>query len=200
MPERAAPQILLRQHPAVHGDVRRDVHRAARHPDRRLLAAGYRRRPVGGTGPDRLGADLLSGGGDHRHPAVGLADPGVLDTLAVHHLGGRLHAGQHAVRLCLEHRKHDRVPRAAGAARRVDDPDGLHLVVPLFPGTEAGLCGRGGRQHRLDRADARPRHRRLDHRHAELALAVLCQRHSGHHHHHPRRGRWSRSTRPIRRC
>ena len=27
----------------------------------------------------------------------------------------------------------DPVPRAAGAARRVDDPDRLHLVVPLLP-------------------------------------------------------------------
>ncbi len=45
----------------------------------------------------------------------------------------------------------------------------------LFPGSASGLCrGRGG-HHRLDRADAGAGDRRLDHGHAQLALAVLYQ-------------------------
>ena len=44
-----------------------------------------------------------------------------------------------------------------------------------FPGTAPGLFGGGGRHDRLHRADAGTGDRRLDHRHAELALAVLHQ-------------------------
>ena len=127
--------------PALRGDVRRHVHGAAGHPDRRVLAAGYRRRTVGGAGRDQLGADRLSDRRDRHDPAVRLADAGVLHALAVHHLLRRLHGHQHAVRPGLEHPEHDRVPRAAGAARRVDDPDGVHVVILLFPGHAAGLFG-----------------------------------------------------------
>ena len=52
-----------------------------------------------------------------------------------------------------------------------------------FQGTAARLFRGRCRHHRLNGADARPDHRRLDHRHVELALAVLCQsraRHSDH--------------------
>ena len=107
-----APPAGRAEHRAVRGDVRRHVHGAARHPDRRLVAAGYRRRAVGGAGRDQLGADRLSDRRDHRDPAVRLADPGVLDALAVRRLGRRVHRHQHAVRHRLEHREHDRVPRA----------------------------------------------------------------------------------------
>ena len=90
-----------------------------------------------------------------------------------------LHRHQHAVRPRLEHRKHDRVPRAARAARRLDDPDRVHLVLPLFPGAAPGLFRGGGRHDRLDRADARPRHRRLDHRHARIgtgcSTSISCR-------------------------
>ena len=64
---------------ALRGHVRGHVHRPARHPDRRFLASGHRRRPVGGAGPDQLGADRLSDRRDHRDPAVGLADARLLD-------------------------------------------------------------------------------------------------------------------------
>ena len=89
--------------------------------------------------------------------------------------GGRVHGGQPAVRDGLEHREHDRVPRAARAARRFDDPDGVHLVVSLFSGPAPGLFGGGRRRHRLGRTDPGSGDRRLDHRHARLALAVLHQ-------------------------
>ena len=57
---------------------------------------------------------------------------------------------------------------------RLNDPDRIHIVVALFPGTAPRLFGGRGRHHRLGRSDTRPDHRRLDHRHFELALAVLC--------------------------
>ena len=44
-----------------------------------------------GAGRDRLGADHLPDRRDHRDPAVGLAVARVVDALAVHRLGGRLH-------------------------------------------------------------------------------------------------------------
>src|SRR5260370_18485321 len=71
----AAQPIVVRR------DVLRRVHGAARHSDRRLLAATDRRRLVGGAGPDRLGADSLSDCRDRRDPAVGLADPRFFDPL-----------------------------------------------------------------------------------------------------------------------
>ena len=43
-------------------------------------------------------------------------------------------AGQHAVRPGLEHPEHDRLPRVAGPARRVDDPDRVHVIVLFLPG------------------------------------------------------------------
>ena len=135
-----------------------------------------------GAGSDQLGADRLSDRRDHHDPAVGLADPRVLDPLAVHRFRRRLHRREHAVRARLEHRKHDRVPRASGHAGRVDDPDRLHLDLSLFPGSAARLFGRRGRRHRLGRADARTRHRRLHHRHTGLALAFLHQRRARHGH------------------
>ena len=96
---------------------------------------------------------------------------------------GRLHRRQHAVRAGVEHPQHDRVPRAAGPAGRVDDPDRVHLLLPFLPGAPARLFGGGGRRHRLARADARPGDRRLDHRHVRLALAVLREPGAGHRHH-----------------
>ena len=55
----------------------------------------------------------------------------------------------------------------------------------FFQGPSAGVFRRRHRHHRLACADARPGHRRLDHRHAELALAVLHQPGAGHDHYHP---------------
>ena len=86
---------------------------------------------------------------------------------------------QPVVRDRLEHREHDRVPGTAGAARRLDDPDRLHLVLSLFRRAAPGLRGGGGRHDRLDRADPWAGDRRLDHRHARLALAVLRQSGAG---------------------
>ena len=48
-------------------------------------------------------------------PLSRLADPGVLDALAVRRLGRRLYGHQPAVRPRLEHREHDRLPGAARA-------------------------------------------------------------------------------------
>ena len=48
-----------------------------------------------------------------------------------------LHRHQPAVRLGLEHREHDRVPRAAGLSRRLDDPDRVHHGLHLFPRTSS---------------------------------------------------------------
>ena len=45
-----------------------------------------------------------------------------------------LHRRQHAVRARLEHPEHDRLPRAAGAARRVDDPDVFTSSFHFFQG------------------------------------------------------------------
>ena len=59
-----------------------------------------------------------------------------------------------------------------------------------LPGSAPRLFGRGGRHDRLDRADARAGDRRLDHRHAELALAVLCQPRARHRDHDPGRRCW----------
>ena len=109
-----APTGLAAQPAAVRGDVFRRVHGAARHPDRRLVTAGHRRRPVGGAGRDQLGADRLSDRRDRRDPAQRLADPGVLDALAVRRLGRRLYRHQPALRPRLEHPEHDRLPGAAG--------------------------------------------------------------------------------------
>ena len=75
----------------LRGDVRRLLHRAARHPDRQLVAAGHRRRPLGQPGRDRLGADQLPDRRDHRHPALRLAVAGDVHPLAVLRLGRRLH-------------------------------------------------------------------------------------------------------------
>ena len=49
-----------------------------------------------------------------------------------------LHRRQPALRSRLEYREHDRVPRAARAARRLDDPDDVHLVVLLSSRGRAG--------------------------------------------------------------
>ena len=91
MTEAPIRRALAAQPRALRGDVRRHVHRAAGHPDRRVLLAGYRRRPVRGAGRDQLGADRLSDRRDHHDPAVRLADAGVLHPLAVHRFGRRLH-------------------------------------------------------------------------------------------------------------
>ena len=88
----ASPHRRVAQEPrAVRGDLLRQVHGAARHPDRRLLAAADRRRPVGGARRDQLGPDRLSDRRNHHDPAVRLADPRVLDALAVRRIGGRLY-------------------------------------------------------------------------------------------------------------
>ena len=88
-------------------------------------------------------------------------------------------ADQHAVRHGMEHRQHDRVPRTARNARRVDDPDRVHLLIPLLSRTEAGVFGGCGGHDRLHRTDPGTGDRRLDHRHRELALAVLRERGAG---------------------
>src|SRR6516165_6767245 len=147
---------LAAQPIAVRRDVLRRVHGAARHSDRRLLAATDRRRLVGGAGPDRLGADSLSNCRDRRDPAVGPADPRFFDPLVVHRLGRGFHRRQPALRPSLEHREHDRVPGAARAARRLDDPDRVHLIVLLFRGATPRLLRRGDRDDRLGRAHPGP--------------------------------------------
>ena len=45
---------------------------------------------------------------------------------------------QPAVRLGLEHREHDRVPRAAGLSRRLDDPDRVHHGLRLSSTASSG--------------------------------------------------------------
>ena len=74
-----------------------------------------------------------------------MADPRALDPVVIHRLGVRLHRCQHAVRDRLEHPKHDRLPGAARRARRVNDPDRVHVVLLFLPGAAPGLLGGGGR-------------------------------------------------------
>ena len=49
-----------------------------------------------------------------------------------------LHRHQPAVRLGLEHPEHDRVPRAAGLPRRLDDPDRVHHRLHLSSQASSG--------------------------------------------------------------
>ena len=65
---------------------------------------------------------------------------------------------------CLEHRQHDRLPRPAGPIQHLDDPDGVHVVLPLFSWPSPSLCRRGDRHDRLGCHLAWSGNRRLDHR------------------------------------
>ena len=90
-------------------------------------------------------------------------------------LGGGLHHHQPAVRLGVEHREHDRVPRAARLSRRLDDPDRVHHGLHLLQQPAAGDRRGDHRLHLVAGADVGADHRRLDHRQLLLALAVLHQ-------------------------
>ena len=71
-------------------------------------------------------------------PLSGLAVARDVDALAVLRLRSRLHHHQPAVRLGLGHPEHDRVSRAAGISRRLDDPDRVHHRFRLSsPGSSA---------------------------------------------------------------
>jgi hypothetical protein len=194
-------ECRLAQKPlAVRRDVLRRLHGAPGHSDRRLFAAADRRRAIGGAGRDQLGTDRLPDRRDHRDPVIGLADPRVLDTLAVCRFGGRLYNHQPALRSRLEHRDHDRLPGAARAARCLDDPDHVHIVLLFLPRTAPGLlCGRD-RDDCVGSAEPWAGHRRLAHRHARLALAVLRQSPTGGRDHGSDSPHSSGSTSPTGSC
>jgi len=151
------------------------VYGASGHPDRRLVTAIHWRRAIGGAGRYRLGADRLFDRRNRRHSPQRLADPRVLDALAFRCLGCRFHGHQPVVRPRLEYPEHDRIPSAARNARRFDGPDHVHLVLLFFSGATPGVFRRSGGHDCLARAGTWSRHRRLDYRYLELALAVLCQ-------------------------
>ena len=150
--------------------------------------AGYRRRTVRGAGRDQLGADRLSDRRDHHDPAVRLADAGVLHALAVHRLGAGFTLTSMLCGLAWD--IHSMI-----VFRALQGMLGASMIPTVFtssfyylPGPAAGLFGGRGRHHRLDGADAGAGDRRLDHRYAELALAVLHQPGARADHHR----RWCR--------
>jgi hypothetical protein len=80
---------------------------------RSVFSAKYRRRAVSGPGRDQLGADRLSDRlsdcGNYCDPLVGLADTGLLNTLAFYRVSRGLYRDQHAGRARLGHSQHSRL-------------------------------------------------------------------------------------------
>ncbi len=123
-----------------------------------------------------------------RHPAV------------VRDFRRRLHGRELPVRICLLDRADDPVARDPGVSGRGHDPDGVRIRLH---GISAQQIPHRRPDHRPGRdagADHRADRRRLHHRCAVVALAVLHQRHSRRRHHHRRAGRWSISISRISSC
>ena len=166
---RAAPAVRLPRHGVrhVHGDPRR--------PDRFRLADRDPGRPRRLRQRDHLGADRLPDrrGGDD--PAVGLPVARGRHAHPVRRLGGRLHGREPDVRPLHQHQRDDLLAGRPGFHRRRHDPDRVRHRLHHLPALE------DQHRHAHDRpggdagAHHRPDRRRLSHRCALLALAVLHQ-------------------------
>ena len=171
-----------RRRPVGHdlGGVDRHLHGDPRHLDRQRLAVEHRRQSRRVARPGDLDDHHLSGGQRHHHSdqrfPVACHRPQAL----FHDLDRAVHRLLAGVRARAESRLPDRRPRLpgcrrrrAGAGRAVDG----HRQLPAAE-ARPGLCRLRPRRRR--RADHRPDHRRLDHRHHLLALDLPAQR-AGRH-------------------
>src|SRR6266436_3342907 len=156
-------------------DVRRLLHRTARHPDRVGLAAGYWRRSFGRDRRDCLGADELSHCRNHRDSSVRVDVARYVDPLAVLCVGGWLYRGEPVVWSGLGHSQHDRVSRSAGLSRRLDDSNGLYDGIHLLLRPSARDRRGHRRRHIVSGSHVGTHSGRLDHRSLFVALAILHQ-------------------------
>ena len=155
---------------------------ASRHPDRVGIALRDPGRAGGFARRDFLGADLLPDRRGGRHSAVGLSLPGARNTLHVRGLRRRLHRREPDVRLHLLDERDDLLARRPGLHRRRHGSDRVRLHLHDLSALQAGHDRSHDRAHRHAGADHRPDDRRLPHRRAVVALAVLHQcraRHRG---------------------
>jgi membrane fusion protein (multidrug efflux system) len=94
-------------------------------------------------------------------------------------IGRGLHHRKRHVRDDVLDQRNDRVAGAAGVYRRGNDPDRLRLGLSDFSPLQAADHHPADRAGRDARSDRRSDHRRLSHRYAVMALAVLHQRGAG---------------------
>ena len=134
---------------------------------------------------DHLGADGLSDRRGGHDPAVGLSVARARHADSVRRIGRGLHGGEPDVRPLHLDQRDDRVARHPGLHRRRHDPHRVRHGLHHLPAEPHGADRADDRARRDARPHHRPHGRRLSHRHALLALAVLHQhraRHLRHRH------------------